>query len=68
MAALEGEKVLQRAVLGDHLRLSQPGQAWLGSAVLGLARPGSGQLSPAQLGQACPGRGPAQVQSELDSA
>ena len=68
MVALEGEKVLQMAVLEDHLRLSQPGQAWLGSAVLGLARPGSDQLSSAQLGQACPGLGPAQVRSQLGSA
>ena len=42
---LGGEKVLQLAVFGDRLKLSRPGQAWLGSAVLCLARPGSDGFS-----------------------
>ena len=39
------EKVLQLAAFGDRLKLSRPGQAWLGSDVLCLARPGSDGLS-----------------------
>ena len=42
---LGGEKVLELAVFCDRLRLSRPGQAWLGSAVLCLARPGSDGFS-----------------------